>query len=170
MTGRQQIGKPASQLEFTADDANRKSLHNLYDHEQLGVMDKDRRWQKFKLSLMIITYIIYIAFGGYILFKIYTSEHDFIEYLDQADNFPVYVIFLSAIILVKLSKLVFSLYEFCLWSDKSVNPLEKNLHFRLWFQMILAMFEVLCFLGTVLILNNTKLGYEMFHYQETDNL
>lgn len=31
------------------------------------------------------------------------------------------------------------------------------------------MFEILCFMGTMVILNNSKLGSEMFHYQDTQN-
>ena len=78
--------------------------------------------------------------------------------LDDSENIYVFIIFIGVILLVKLIKFVFAVYEFILWNNVSVNALEVNLIFRLWFKTVLMILEILCFIGTIMLLTKSAFG------------
>lgn len=83
---------------------------------------------------------------------IFVERKKFDKLLENRGNFKIYVVFIGIVYLLKLCKLILSVYEYGIWSNEQVNALEHDLMFRLWFKMFLTIFEMLCFIITLMLL------------------
>ena len=111
---------------------------------------------------MIAVYTLFIFTAIYLEIFLFQEKDIVKKALDSPKDFPVFIIFIGAIAVVKLSQLIFSVYEFILWRNTKINALAHNLMHRLWYKFILTILEIICFIGTLLILTQRKFGQKLF--------
>ena len=143
----------------------------MYDHEEFGIMAKDRKSKQIKLAIMIAVYTLYIFTAIYLEMFLFQEKDIVKKVLDLPKYFTVFTLFIGAIALVKLSQLIFSIYEFILWRNTKINALAHNLMHRLWYKFILTILEIICFIATLLILTQPKFGLKkLFDWEQDTNL
>ena len=165
MRGRQSFNARKKLFVDHSKEMNRQTLHNMYDHEEFGVMAEDRKCEKIKQAIKIIFYAFYISTSIYLLLLIFFKKEEFLALLDEKKNFLRYVILISVIGLIKMCKLIFAIYELILWSNKQTNPLSHNLAFRLWFRFLMSIFEIMCLVVIVTIIKKTDFGKSIFRFK-----